>query len=219
MVLTQNLPLLDPLRAIPVIGNPLADLLQPDLRTLVNIGYGDPAYGYSTAPANVPTTFGLFPPINPGVLGGDLVTGAQQGFSAATSDLVAEGLTSPPGVTNSLLSLSLPSPTSMNGFVQSLPATIANIPYAVSKAATDAYSVLLPTADIANAAVISIPAYDAGLFANGIGQALGGDPVGLINAIGNPIAASTGLLTVSGGVEGLVLIAAAADVVKDLTSI
>ena len=62
MIPTQNLPLLDPLRSIPVVGNPLADLLQPDLKVLVNLGYGDPNYGWSQGPANVPTEFGLFPP-------------------------------------------------------------------------------------------------------------------------------------------------------------
>ena len=36
MIPTQDLPLLDPLRAIPYIGNPIADLLQPDLTYLVN---------------------------------------------------------------------------------------------------------------------------------------------------------------------------------------
>ena len=46
MMTTPNgLPLLEPLRAIPVIGNPLADLLQPDLTTIVNLGYGNPNYG------------------------------------------------------------------------------------------------------------------------------------------------------------------------------
>lgn len=62
MITTPNgLPLLEPLRLIPGIGNPLADLLQPDLTMLVNLGYGDPHYGYSTAPADVQTYFGLFP--------------------------------------------------------------------------------------------------------------------------------------------------------------
>ena len=55
MGMTANLPLLDPLRYVPVVGNPLADLLQPDLTYLVNWGYGNPAYGYSTGPANVPS--------------------------------------------------------------------------------------------------------------------------------------------------------------------
>ena len=92
MIPTENLPLLEPLRAIPYIGNPLADLLQPDLTYLVNWGYGDPAYGYSTAPANVNTPFGFLPPHSATVaLQHDLVIGTQQGIAAAASDLHAEG--------------------------------------------------------------------------------------------------------------------------------
>ncbi len=79
-MLTQNLPLLDPVRDIPVVGNPLADLMQPDLRVIVDLGYGD---GY----ANVPTPAGLFPLVNPLTVGSELVTGAQQGFTAALVDL------------------------------------------------------------------------------------------------------------------------------------
>ena len=36
---TANLPLLDPLRLIPFLGNPLANALQPALRTIVDLGY------------------------------------------------------------------------------------------------------------------------------------------------------------------------------------
>ena len=61
---SDNLPLLNPIRGIPIIGNPIADLLQPDLTYLVNLGYGDPLYGWSTGPANVPTPAGLFPPLS-----------------------------------------------------------------------------------------------------------------------------------------------------------
>ncbi|HET9876534.1 MAG TPA: PE-PPE domain-containing protein, partial [Mycobacterium sp.] len=46
MVPTENLPLLDPLRSIPGFGPIMADLVQPDLRVLVNLGYGDPDYGW-----------------------------------------------------------------------------------------------------------------------------------------------------------------------------
>ncbi|WP_155770720.1 PE family protein, partial [Mycobacterium asiaticum] len=42
MIPTQNLPLLDPIRAIPFVGNPIADLVQPVLKPIVNWGYGDP---------------------------------------------------------------------------------------------------------------------------------------------------------------------------------
>lgn len=79
-MLTQNLPLLDPLRDIPLVGNPLADLIQPDARVIVDLGYGD---GY----ANVPTPAGLLPLVNPLTVGTELVTGAQQGVTAALVDL------------------------------------------------------------------------------------------------------------------------------------
>ncbi|CKT73854.1 PE family protein [Mycobacterium tuberculosis] len=45
IIRTENRPLLQPLRAVPVIGDPLADLIQPNLKVIVNLGYGDPNYG------------------------------------------------------------------------------------------------------------------------------------------------------------------------------
>ena len=45
MIMTQNLPLLEPIRAIPYAGPPIADIFQPDLRVLVDMGYAD--YGPS----------------------------------------------------------------------------------------------------------------------------------------------------------------------------
>ncbi|MCV7199276.1 PE family protein [Mycobacterium angelicum] len=47
--------------ALPVLGNPLADLIQPDLTCLINLGYGDPHYGYSLGNADAATPFGLTP--------------------------------------------------------------------------------------------------------------------------------------------------------------
>jgi hypothetical protein len=38
---TANLPLLDPLRLIPILGNPLANFLQPFLRPIIDAGYGN----------------------------------------------------------------------------------------------------------------------------------------------------------------------------------
>jgi hypothetical protein len=87
-MIPENLPLLDPLRFIPVIGNPLADLLQPDLSVLVNLGYGSIANGWSPGPADVPTPFGLFPPAS--VLEQvpqALANGVPQGITAAIHDL------------------------------------------------------------------------------------------------------------------------------------
>jgi hypothetical protein len=50
-----------------------------------------------------------------------------------------------------------------------------------------------------------MPSYDLNLFLNGILQVAHGDPMGLINAVGYPIAADTGLLMVAGGWELIVI--------------
>jgi hypothetical protein len=90
MVLTQNLPLLNPLRKglppyaaapPPPYGNALADLLQPDLRVLVDMGYGSNEY------ANIPTHASLIEFPNWPVIGTDLLRGAIQGPEAALVDL------------------------------------------------------------------------------------------------------------------------------------
>jgi len=213
MIPTKNLPLLAPLRLIPYIGNPLADLIQPDLRYLVNWGYGDPNYGWSTSYADVSTPFGLVPPLSATTaLPGDLVSGAQQGILAALNDFHTEGLPSlplhslatlPNTITSSLQSFSNPlAPSSIinsiNLFEQANTDVVGGFSYALSSA----YSTLLPTADIANAVVTSLPSYDANLFLDGINQAITGQPVqGIINAIGDPIAADVGILTLAGGLE------------------
>ncbi len=92
MIPANNLPLLNPIRGIPFIGNPIADLLQPDLTYLVNLGYGDPLYGWSTSPANVPTPAGLFPPLSAfQELPGLLQSGAQLGVQNFIGDFNGTG--------------------------------------------------------------------------------------------------------------------------------
>jgi hypothetical protein len=84
----EALPLLEPLRFIPVIGNPLADLLQPDMSVLVNIGYGSITDGWSTGYADVPSPFGLLPSdLNWGDVLTALINGIPQGITAAIKDL------------------------------------------------------------------------------------------------------------------------------------
>ena len=207
---THNLPLLEPLRDIPIIGNPIADLLQPDLTYLVNMGYGDPLYGWSTSPANIPTQFGLFPSLSAheellGLLG----PGAQQGIHDFIGDFTGTGpnpvtLTSlssllhsssatgglPTMLTNPATALTQLSALTPASFITDLQTAITNTADTISSAASNAYSVLLPTADVINGALISIPAYDVNLFLDGIQQALNGQPVmGLVNAIGRPLVA------------------------------
>lgn len=56
MIPSETLPLLDLLRLNPVWGSPLAALLEPSMRVLVNLGYGSLTEGWNQGPANVPTT-------------------------------------------------------------------------------------------------------------------------------------------------------------------
>ncbi len=94
MIPDTTLPLLDPLQLIPFIGQPLVDLLNPDLSVLVNLGYGDVADnylgGWSQGDADVPTTLGFLPSTS--VLEQvpqALLNGLEQGVSAAFNDLIS----------------------------------------------------------------------------------------------------------------------------------
>lgn len=233
---TQNLPLLDPVRAIPVIGNPIADLLQPDLKVIVDLGYGSTTQGWSPDAPNVPTGFGVIPPVSPVTVLQALGTGTQQGLNSFISDIGAEAASA--GASLSTLSLPslastvgagvtggtgalvgvtsvLSSPDSVIGALQGTNSYLAT---AVSGAASDAYATLLPTADIANALTISMPSYDINLFLSGVKQAFDGDPAGgLVYALGAPVAADTALVTLATGFEFRVLEHAATSIVADFT--
>jgi PE-PPE domain/PE family len=88
MVMTQNLPLIQFIRDIPYAGPPIADIFQPDLRVLVDLGYGDigPGGGY----ANLPTPASLLSVPNVPVVVTDLAKGAVQGPWSAVVDIVVE---------------------------------------------------------------------------------------------------------------------------------
>jgi hypothetical protein len=229
MIPTQNLPLLDPLRAIPVVGNPLADLLQPDLKVLVNLGYGDPNYGWSQGPANVPTEFGLFPSLSdvekvPGLL----AAGTHQGITDFMHDISAE-FSSTGSLTPSLGSLTSSLTIHSSGRLATIlanpanlvsalsPVNIAdniyNVVNALSAAASDAYQILLPTADVANALLTSLPAYDLTLFAAGLQSG------NLLEAIGQPIATDTYLIPLGFAFEAFAVIGQVQSVISDLESV
>jgi len=209
---TENLPLLEPLRIIPLIGNPIADLIQPVLKVIVNLGYGDPAHGFTSATqpdANVLVPFGLFPDVSPLEVLNQLAAGVQQGVSDFVADFgpggsIARELSSisPPAP-----SFSLPAPSNVITAVQNVISAIAD---RISTSLAGLYGSLLPTADIVNAIVISLPAYDVNLALSGLQQAISGKPIeGLVNAIGLPIAADVGLVTTAGLVGVLVWLQAA----------
>lgn len=208
---TENLPLLEPLRLIPVIGDPVADLLQPALKVIVNLGYGDPKYGWSNEGfANQQTTFGIIPDVDWGEVASLFFAGVQQGIGDFVADVSAGGvmwqelaaLTPPkPGPAPTL-----PTPT---GVISALQTATTDIAYNISNSTAALYAAVLPTVDIVNAIVTMLPAYGINLFLGGIAQALSGDVInGLVNAIGLPIAAAAGLVTTASLIEVLVLLQA-----------
>lgn len=197
----------------------MADLLQPDLRYIVNLGYGDPLFGYSTSPVNVPTPFGLFPSLGDSQqLPGLLASGTEQGIQNFIGDFTGTG---PNPVTLSLTSLLDPSSGTAGAFAD-LPAALsatangpaslvtdfANAVNTLSDAVSTAYGTLLPTADFASALLASVPAYDVSLFLGNLANP--------IDAIGLPIAAETGLVTLVASFEFDFLMGAAAHIATSL---
>ena len=198
---TANLPLLQPLRAIPLIGNPIADLLQPVLKVLVDRGYGDPAHGFTSATqpdANVLVPFGLFPQLNPAEVASQLVAGVKQGIHDFLADFGPHG-----SIAHQISALAQPKPslslTASGGFISTVQHLISTVTERISTAASSLYAALLPTADIINAIVTILPGYDVNLFLQGVQQMLHGQVLtGLTNAIGLPVAADVGLVTTAG---------------------
>jgi hypothetical protein len=231
----QGLPLLNPVRAIPVIGNPIADLVQPDLTVLVDLGYGSTTQGWSPNPPNVPTPFGVIPPVTPGQVISALATGTPQGINAFMNDVNAEapvvannlslsGLTSTGGGIGTggsgLLTTLTSTLSSPGSFIAALESANTNIGNGIAFTASTAYSTLLPTADVATALAITVPSYDANLFLNGVEQVVNGDPVGgLVYAFGAPLAADTALFTLFGGFEVRVLEHAAQSIIGGYTGV
>jgi hypothetical protein len=217
MIPVDNLPLLEPLRLIPVIGNPLADLIQPDLQVIVNLGYGSITDGWSQGPANVPTPFELFPTdISPTSVLDALLTGAQQGVQDFVADLGSLSL-SDPALTSVLTSLmkALDATDAIGGggVATSGADSLTDIVNTLSSVVSTDLGVLLPTADIGLAAITTLPAYDASLFVSGL------DAGNLLDALGDPIAADLGLIPMAALVELGTIAEAAATTISDLTSL
>jgi hypothetical protein len=177
---------------VALLPAPLQELLGPDLTYLINLGYGDGSLGYSDTPANVATPFGLFPDVSLSSVLSNLATDTEQGvqnlisgtdpYSAALDP--ASGATSLTDLWSALAADAANPAASFTDFVNAL-----------SSAASTLYSTLLPTADIINMLVTSLPAWETSIFTDTLS---GGD---LIDALGLPIAATTGIGTLAAGFE------------------
>ncbi len=88
MIPSESLPLLDPMRLIPIVGQPLYDLLEPVTRILVNLGYGNIEHGWAPGDADVVSASGLFPTnLDLGDVLTALSNGLQQGIGDFFDDL------------------------------------------------------------------------------------------------------------------------------------
>jgi hypothetical protein len=137
----------------------------------------------------VPTPFVLFPDVSLSTVLGTLVTDTEQGFQNSMSG------TDPCAAVNSASSgqsftdlLSALSADAANPA-----ATLTDLANAISSAGSAAYSTLLPLADIGNALPTSLPAYDLSLFTDNLSD---GD---ILDALGLPLAANTGMDTLFAG--------------------
>ncbi|AGZ51634.1 PE family protein [Mycobacterium kansasii] len=83
--LTQKLPLTSLIRPIPYVGTPLAELVQPDLRVLVDLGYSD--YGPGLSYADIPTPASFLSVPNPFAVSYYLAKGAVQGVQSSMVSL------------------------------------------------------------------------------------------------------------------------------------
>lgn len=99
---TQDLPLLRPLN----LPQPLLNMIQPPLRVLVDLGYGDIG-GPNTEYANLPTPASLFPVVNPINVGSYLLQGTVQGVQA---NLVWAGLLPPSAMPDTYPYVASPNP-------------------------------------------------------------------------------------------------------------
>ncbi|MEO6793207.1 MAG: PE-PPE domain-containing protein [Mycobacterium sp.] len=61
MLTSETLPLLNPLLLIPILGQPVYDLLEPVTRILVNLGYGNIDHGWPPGDVDVAAGSGFFP--------------------------------------------------------------------------------------------------------------------------------------------------------------
>jgi PE-PPE domain len=207
MIPNDTLPLLEPLLLIPGVGQPLYDLLEPDTRIEVNLGYGSITEGWNQGPANEPSTFGISPDINQTQLDDALSSGWQQGVTDALHDLQApvsyQDQIAPlePFINASYTAGTAPENPSLTDVVDFLlkevgfPLSTATLSSSPTDIATDLsntlsydLSSLQPLGEAIEAAFSGIPTYDATIFTDQI------DAGNYLNAILDPTSADTALV-------------------------
>lgn len=203
-IIPHSAPLVDLIGT--VFGKPVADLVGPALTQIINLGYDNPDNeGWDVGQPNVPTPLGLFPSFDQVITAmKNLGPATEAGIQAFMNDMShPSAADTTPSLFTELLS---------GGASSTDPASFTDIVNALSGALSQAYSILLPTADIITALTVQVPTYDASLFADNILT----DP---LDAFGLPIAANTGLYTLAGGIELMVIEETVQSIQADLAGI
>jgi hypothetical protein len=198
---------------VSLLPKSLQDLLGPDLTYLINLGYGDGSQGYSVdadSPANVATPFGLAPDVSLSTVLSTLATDTQQGITALENDPTAFTASLDPAYSGQSFTDLL---SALSADAANPAASFTDLVNAISSAASAAYSTLLPLADIGNSLLTSLPAYDLSLFTDNLSS---GD---LLDAIGLPIAADTGMGTLFAGFGLAVIENAASQITADFSGL
>ena len=200
---------------VALLPTQLQELLGPDLTYLINLGYvGDGSQGYSVtpdSPANIPTPFGLFPDVSLSSVLSNLTTDTEQGF---------QNLISGTDPYSAALDPATSSATSLTDLWSALSADAANpaasftdFVNALSSAASTLYSTLLPTTDIINMLVTSLPAWETSIFTDTLSS---GD---VLDALGLPVAATFGIGTLAAGFEISILTDAFSQAAADFSGL
>jgi hypothetical protein len=200
---------------VSLLPTSLQELLGPALTYLINLGYvGDGSQGYSVtpdSPADIPTPFGLFPDVSLSSVLSNLTTDIEQGF---------QNLMSGTDPYSSAVDMTAPSATSLPDLLSALEADAANpaasftdFVNAISSAASTLYSTLLPTADIINMLVTSLPAWETSIFTDTLSS---GD---VLDALGLPVAGTVAIGTLAAGFEVSILTDALSQAAADFSGL
>jgi len=185
MIEAGTLPLLAPLQLLPFVGNPLVDLLQPVLRVLVNLGYGNIEHGWSPGFADVPTGLGLLPDASvlqqvPQALADGVAKGINDFFARLTDP--ANYVYTLPEWAEQLSRFAEIIPGSQTSFLSTVPTTWADL--------TENFPphTGVPPLDMLSAVLFTLPQYNYDIFMSELADG------NLLDAIGIPLAADLGLL-------------------------
>jgi hypothetical protein len=199
---------------VSLLPKSLQELLGPDLTYLINLGYGDGSLGYAVtadSPANVATPFGLFPDVSLSTVLSTLSTDTEQGIQNLMSgtDPYSAALDPATSSTTSVTDLL----SALEADAADPSATFTDLVNAISSAASTAYSLLLPTTDILNSLVTSLPAWETSIFTDTLSS---GD---VVDALGLPVAGTAAIGTLAAGFEISIIQDAASQIAADFSGL